>query len=130
MDTTRQMSGYPLYFGEPGEDAELFLENIRMACRIKRVVGDEECLDMFEVVLRKDASTWFASLSEEVRRSYEGVTDQFKRYYFNPQSNQKLWQDIVSHKQKDLDDYYTYKQEFLRLWAVWVRNIANRGNGA
>ena len=84
MDTTRQMSGYPLFFGEPGEDAELFLANFKMACRIKNVVGDEACLEMFEVVLRKDASTWFDSLSQEVKGSYKEVVDHFKRHFFDP----------------------------------------------
>ena len=115
MDTTRQMSGYPLFFGEPGEDAELFLANFRMALHIKKVVGDHDCLGMFEVVLRKDASTWFLSLPEEVREDYKEVQRHFKQYFFKPKNTQKLWQDIVSHKQKDLDDYYTYKQEFLHL---------------
>ncbi|WP_129259409.1 hypothetical protein [Enterobacter cloacae complex sp. GF14B] len=124
------MSGYPLFFGEPGEDAELFLANFKMSCRIKRIVTDQERVEMFEVVLRKDASTWFDSLPEEVKGNYTEVLNRFKRYFFDPQNTQKLWQDIVSHKQKDLDDYYLYKQEFLRLWALWIRNVANPGDGA
>ena len=131
------MSGYPLFFGERGEDAELFLANFRMACRIKKVVSDEDCLDMFEVVLRKDASTWFGSLSENVKGNFSEVLRNFKGYFFNPENTQKMWQDIVSHRQKDQDDcyfykqddWYFYKQNFLHLWAIWVRNIANPRDG-
>lgn len=130
MDTTRQMSGYPLFFGEPGEDAELFLSNFRMALHIKGVVGDQECLDMFELVLRRDASTWFQSLPAPARVDYRGVIQLFRDNYFTPLNTQKLWQEIVAHRQKNLEDYLSYKQEFLRLWTLWLRSLPNPGDGA
>ena len=124
------MSGYPLFFGEPGEDAELFLSNFRMALHIKGVVGDQECLDMFELVLRRDASTWFQSLPAPARVDYRGVIQLFRDNYFTPLNTQKLWQEIVAHRQKNLEDYLSYKQEFLRLWTLWLRSLPNPRDGA
>ena len=67
------MSGDTLFFGDPSEDAELFLANFYMALHIKRVLEDQDQLEMFKSMLWKDAKTWFKSLPIEVKGNYQEV---------------------------------------------------------
>ena len=130
MAVNRQMSGYPLFFGEPGEDPDLFLAVFWMALHINRIFTDDERLGMFQVVLRRDADTWFQGLAAQVRTDFPRVVEAFQAQFGQPLNTQKLWRDITLLKQKCLSDYYEYRQEFTRLWTLWLRSLPNPGDRA
>ena len=130
MAVNRQMSGYPLFFGEPGEDPDLFLAEFWMALHINHIFMDDERLGMFQVVLRQDADTWFQGLSEQVRAEFPRVVEAFQDRFGQPLNTQKLWRDIMLLKQKCLSDYYEYRQEFTHLWTLWLRSLQNLGDEA
>ena len=43
--------GYPFFYGEPREDANLFIANFKMALRVNRIHDLQEKLEMFGVAL-------------------------------------------------------------------------------
>ena len=62
-ESRRTLAGYPLFYGEPGEDADLFVADFKMALRINHIRDPVESLGLFEVTLRKSANTWFTALA-------------------------------------------------------------------
>ena len=43
--------GYPFFYGEPREDANLFVANLKMALRVNRIQDPQEQLGLFGVAL-------------------------------------------------------------------------------
>lgn len=129
MDNRRTLSGYPLFFGEPGEDADLFLADFRMALHINHIHDVGERLGMFRVVLRKDADVWFRSLPIGTQGDLDAIFEAFQTQYGQAPNTQKLWKDITLLKQRGIDDYLSYRQEFLKLWTLWLRSLQNPGDG-
>ena len=54
----------------------------------------------------------------------------FQTQFRQAPNTQKLWKDITLLKQRGLDDYPYYRQEFVKLWTLWLRSLQNLGDGA
>ncbi|MCO5566449.1 hypothetical protein L7F22_020126 [Adiantum nelumboides] len=123
------LAGYPLFYGEPGEDADLFVADFKMALRINHIRDPVESLGLFEVTLRKSANTWFTALTPPLNQDFEQVLIAFRAQFGQAQNPQKLWKEILFIRQRTLDDYLTYRQAFNTAWTIWLQSLPNPGDG-
>ncbi|MCO5574822.1 hypothetical protein L7F22_028615 [Adiantum nelumboides] len=125
----RTLIGYPLFYGEPGEDADLFVDDFKMALHINHIRDPVESLGLFEVTLRKSANTWFTALTPPLNQDFEQVLIAFCAQFGQAQNPQKLWKEILLIRQRTLDDYLTYRQAFNTAWTIWLQSLPNPGDG-
>ncbi|MCO5607870.1 hypothetical protein L7F22_062072 [Adiantum nelumboides] len=128
-ESRRTLAGYPLFYGEPGEDADLFVADFKMALRINHIRDPVESLGLFEVTLRKSANTWFTALTPPLNQDFEQVLIAFRAQFGQAQNPQKLWKEILLIRQRNLDDYLTYRQAFNTAWTIWLQSLPNPGDG-
>ncbi|MCO5563101.1 hypothetical protein L7F22_016737 [Adiantum nelumboides] len=128
-ESRRTLAGYPLFYGEPGEDADLFVAGFKMALRINHIRDPVESLGLFEVTLRKSANTWFTALTPPLNQDFEQVLIAFRTQFGQAQNPQKLWKEILLIRQRTLDDYLTYRQAFNTAWTIWLQSLPNPGDG-
>ncbi|MCO5587328.1 hypothetical protein L7F22_041277 [Adiantum nelumboides] len=127
-ESRRTLAGYSLFYGEPGEDADLFVANFKMALRINHIRDPVESLGLFEVTLRKSANTWFTALTPPLNQDFEQVLIAFRAHFGQAQNPQKLWKEILLIRQRTLDDYLTYRQAFNTAWTIWLQSLPNPGD--
>lgn len=111
MAAMQTLSRYPLFFGELGEDVDLFLADFWMVLHINRIHDVGEGLGMFSVVLHKDAHMWFWSLPIVTQGNLYMVIEAFQTQYGQALKSQKLWKDINLLKQRGIDHYLSYIDE-------------------
>ncbi|MCO5568873.1 hypothetical protein L7F22_022575 [Adiantum nelumboides] len=128
-ESRRTLAGYPLFYGEPGEDADLFVADFKMALRINHIRDPVESMGLFEVTLRKSANTWFTALTPPLNQDFEQVLIAFRAQFGQAQNPQKLWKKILLLRQRTLDDYLTYRQAFNTAWTIWLQSLPNPGDG-
>ncbi|MCO5584498.1 hypothetical protein L7F22_038426 [Adiantum nelumboides] len=128
-ESRRTLAGYPLFYGEPGEDADLFVADFKMALRINHIRDPVESLSLFEVTLCKSANTWFTALTPPLNQDFEQVLIAFRSQFGQAQNPQKLWKEILLIRQRTLDDYWTYRQAFNTTWTIWLQSLPNPGDG-
>ncbi|MCO5591203.1 hypothetical protein L7F22_045184 [Adiantum nelumboides] len=128
-ESRRTLAGYPLFYGEPGEDADLFVADFKMALRINHIRDPVESLGLFEVTLRKSANTWFTALTPPLNQDFEQVLIAFHAQFGQAQNPQKLWKEILLIRQRTLDDYLTYRQAFNAACTIWLQSLPNPGDG-
>ncbi|MCO5570256.1 hypothetical protein L7F22_023975 [Adiantum nelumboides] len=128
-ESRRTLAGYPLFYGEPGEDGDLFVADFKMALCINHIRDPVESLGLFEVTLRKSANTWFTALTPPLNQDFEQVLIAFRAQSGQAQNPQKLWKEILLIRQRTLDDYLTYRQAFNTAWTIWLQSLPNLGDG-
>ncbi|MCO5574887.1 hypothetical protein L7F22_028681 [Adiantum nelumboides] len=128
-ESRRTLAGYLLFYGEPEEDADLFVADFKMALRINHIRDPVESLGLFEVTLRKSANTWFTALTPPLNQDFEQVLIAFRAQFGQARNPQKLWKEILLIRQRTLDDYLTYGQAFNTAWTIWLQSLPNSGDG-
>lgn len=122
--------GYPVFYGEPGEDAQDFVEILNACCRLEGKHTPKEWVEVLACVVRRQALVWLDSLSAETRNNPEAVKEAFQEKYVKVKSAEALWRVLEGHRQAKIEDFEEYKAQFERLWHDWERRIQNPGAAA
>ena len=110
-----------------GEYSREFLDNLEMAHLISGRDQDEVKLRAFPLALKGEACTWYRALNPNIRSTYEGILMAFTTNYGHPETPERLWQQLLQHKQSHLNDFSNYETKFKILWEKWAISFEDRG---
>lgn len=78
-------------------------------------------MQVFSVVLRDAAKTWFQGLSAEKKMGWETLKEAFLAKYFPDNTLKKLWQKLTFLHQEGIGTYAYYESQILKLWIEWEK---------
>ena len=92
-------------------------------------VRDQEGMKLraFPLVLKGEARTWYEALNPNIIATYEGLLMAFTTKYGRAETPERLWQQLLQHKQSHLNDFYNYETKFKILWEKWATSFEDRG---
>lgn len=120
---------FPTFFGRQGEDASEFLDNLEMAHLISGRDDEATKLRAFPLVIKGEVRTWFNSLVDEQKGTWEALKGEFLQRLGAGETPEKLWEQLSELRQSSLYDYTTYEARFQDLWAHWTASLRG-GEGA
>ena len=123
----RWQGHFPTFHGYQGEDSREFLDNLEMAHLISGRDQEGVKLRAFPLVLKGEARTWYEALNPNIRATYEGLLMAFTTKYGCAETPERLWQQLLQHKQSHLNDFSNYETKFKILWEKWATSFEDRG---
>ena len=79
------------------------------------------------LVLKGEACTWYEGLNAQARGTYGSLILAFKTKYGGSQTPEKLWRQLLKHKQMHWNDFSTYETTFKTLWERWIASFEDHG---
>ena len=73
------MMSFPNFYGNKGENASYFLDDLEMALLASRRDEDEVKVRAFALVLREAAKTWYQGLVAETKTDWGGLKSSLSR---------------------------------------------------
>ncbi|KAH7425235.1 hypothetical protein KP509_11G045600 [Ceratopteris richardii] len=114
---------FPHFYGRFNEDAGEFLDNLEMAYLISGRDQETVKLRAFPLVLKEEARTWYNNLSNEATGSWETVRAAFLARYGKRETPEGLWQQLLSLRQVNLEDFSNYESKFQCIWNNWEASL-------
>ncbi|MCO5547488.1 hypothetical protein L7F22_000938 [Adiantum nelumboides] len=80
-------------------------------------------LELFPLVLRKEAKVWFQDLDVGKQGNWESLKRAFLLRYRADNDLEEIWRKLSQLQQASSDSYSAYETQFLKLWTQWENNL-------
>ena len=108
------MMSFPNFYGNKGENASYFLDDLEMALLASRRDKDDVKVRAFALVLREAAKTWYQGLAADKKTDWGALKIAFLEKYVTDNTPEKLWQKLCELQQHSLGSYAVYEARFMK----------------
>ena len=117
------MIAFPNFHGKKSENTSYFLDDLEMALLASGQDEEEVKLRAFPLVMRDEAKIWFQGLTAEQKADWDTLKETFLTKYKTDNTPEKLWRKLTYLQQDNLESYFAYKAQLLKLWAEWEASL-------